>query len=107
MGPQERNLSLLSFMQHDLFIRTTCLWKWSLGVHVCRCVPRSNTHRGFTLEEVAESRVEKGGLDGAENSCRSQYRSTNIGMNMEEEGTYSLFSNNFCLQISFFCKGSE
>lgn len=70
---------------------------------VC-CVP---THSGFTLEEVAESRVEKGGLGGADNSCRSQYRSTNIGMNLEEEGTYYLFSNSFCLQISFFCKGSK
>lgn len=65
-----------------------------LWASTCADVCHVPTHRGFTLEEVAESRVEKGGLDGAENSCRSQYRSTNIGMNIEEEGT-SLFFKQF------------
>lgn len=65
MGPQERNLSL----QHDLFIHTTCLLKWSLG--------RSHVPRGAALQHVAASRspahicVCVGG-GGAENECMSQ-----------------------------------
>lgn len=44
MGPQERKLSL----QHDLFIHTTCLLKWSLG--------GSHVPRGAALQHAAASR---------------------------------------------------
>lgn len=99
MGPQERKLSL----QHDLFIHTTCLLKWSLG--------GSHVPRGAAPQHAAASRSparlcgEGGGWTVQKtNVCHSRVAQTL--RRKEEEGT-NLFANDVYLQMSFFCSSNK